>query len=91
MTTFIHTSGTSVLDDMAEGEFKNERVYSDTPRSEIDSVPDDAPHRPIDLAIVKAQKELGEKAKLAVMIPPLIYGCTCSSQHKVVHLIVNML
>lgn len=78
MTIFIHTSGTSVMDDKSDGQFKGERAYSDESRHDIDSVPDDAPHREIDLAIVKAQVELGEKAKLAIMIPPLIYGCRLS-------------
>ena len=75
MSVFIHTSGTSVLDDNARGAFKGEKIYSDETREQIDTVPDDAPHRPIDLAIVRAQKELGESAKVAVVIPPLIYGC----------------
>ena len=75
MSIYIHTSGTSVLDDKSMGAFKNDEIYSDTPRSEIDSVPDDAPHRPIDLTILKGQKELGDSAKIAIMIPPLIYGC----------------
>ena len=75
MTTYIHTSGTSVLDDGAAGSKKSDEVYHDNAKSEIDSVPDNAPHREIDLAITKAQKELGEKAKIAIMIPPLIYGC----------------
>lgn len=74
-TTFIHTSGTSVLDDGAFNAFKSDKIYHDDVRSEVDSVPDDAPHREIDLAIAKCQKELGEKAKIAIMIPPLIYGC----------------
>ncbi|OCK76829.1 NAD(P)-binding protein [Lepidopterella palustris CBS 459.81] len=73
-TIFIHTSGTGVLDDHALGEFKGEKVYSDDKPEDIDALPDDAPHRPIDLAIVNAAKELGEKAKLAIMIPPTIYG-----------------
>lgn len=74
-TTYIHTSGTSVLDDGAAGAKKSDKVYHDDVRSEVDAVPDDAPHREIDLAIVRAQRELGEKAKIAIMIPPLIYGC----------------
>ncbi|KAH9809295.1 Weak similarity to Ypseudotuberculosis CDP-3,6-dideoxy-D-glycero-L-glycero-4-hexulose-5-epimerase [Teratosphaeria destructans] len=69
MTIYIHTSGTSVLDDGAEGSRKSEKVYHDNVRSEIDSVPESAPHREIDLAIVQAQEELGEKAKIAIMIP----------------------
>lgn len=73
-TIFIHTSGTSVLDDGCAGQYASDKIYHDKVRSEVDSVPDDAPHREIDLSIVAAQKELGEKAKLAIMIPPLIYG-----------------
>jgi len=71
---FIHTSGTGVLDDGSSGEYPNNKVYKDKDRAAIDSVPDDAPHREIDLAIVKVQKELGRKAKIAIMIPPEIYG-----------------
>ena len=75
MTVFIHTSGTSVLADGSMNAYKSDKIYHDNVRAEVDSVPDDAPHREIDLAIAKAQKELGDKAKLAIMIPPLIYGC----------------
>ncbi|KXS99325.1 hypothetical protein AC578_6728 [Pseudocercospora eumusae] len=74
LTTFIHTSGTSVLDDGSLSAYKSDKIYYDNKRSEIDSVPDDAPHRPIDLAIVKVQNQLRDKAKMAIMIPPLIYG-----------------
>lgn len=73
-TIFIHTSGTGVLDDGSLGAFKGEKIYKDTDPDAINSLADDAPHRPIDLAIVRAAKELGEKAKLAIMIPPEIYG-----------------
>lgn len=72
---FVHTSGTSVLDDGSAGAFKSDKVYRDDKPEEIDSLSDDALHRLIDLAIVKGQKELGESAKVAIMIPPLIYGC----------------
>ncbi len=82
-TIFIHTSGTSVLDDKSGGMFKSEKVYSDETRDEIDSVPDNAPHRQIDLAIVKAQRELGDNAKMVIMTPPLIYGCKSSCFHRI--------
>lgn len=81
MTIFIHTSGTSVLDDGSHGEYKNDKIYHDNQREEVDSVPDNAPHREIDLAILKAQKDLHEKAKMAILIPPLIYGCGYHSAH----------
>lgn len=74
-TIYIHTSGTSVLDDGAKGRQKSNKVYHDNKREEVDSVADDAPHREIDLTIDRAQKEIGAKAKIAIMIPPLIYGC----------------
>ncbi|KAF1967215.1 NAD(P)-binding protein [Bimuria novae-zelandiae CBS 107.79] len=73
-TIFIHTSGTGVLDDSANGTFKGEKIYSDTDPDTINPLPDTAPHREVDLAIVRAAKELGTKAKLAIMIPPEIYG-----------------
>lgn len=73
-TIYIHTSGTSVLDDGAKGAFKGEIVYDDKNPAAIDALPDNAPHRPIDLTIVRTAKELGEKAKLAIMVPPEIYG-----------------
>ncbi|KAI1633353.1 hypothetical protein F4809DRAFT_623770 [Biscogniauxia mediterranea] len=73
-TIYIHTSGTSVLDDGSKASYKSTKVYHDNVRSEIDSLPDNAPHRQIDLAILKVQKQLAEKAKIAIMIPPTIYG-----------------
>lgn len=63
-----------MLDDDANGNHKSDKIYHDNKREEVDSVPDNAPHRQIDLTIVKKAKEFGEKAKLAIMIPPLIYG-----------------
>lgn len=79
-TIYIHTSGTSVLDDDARGEYEGDKVYHDDKRDEIDSVADDAPHRQIDLAILAAQREIGTDAKIAIMIPPLIYGY--NPQHR---------
>ncbi|KAI8964291.1 NAD(P)-binding protein [Daldinia sp. FL1419] len=73
-TIYIHTSGTSLIDDGAAGAYKGDKVYHDNIVSEIDSVPDNAPHRQVDLTIVSVQRQLREKAKIAVMIPPTIYG-----------------
>ena len=71
---YIHTSGTSLLDDNAHGSFKSDKIYHDNVQSEIDSLSDSAPHRQIDLTILNARKALGNKAQIAIMIPPLIYG-----------------
>lgn len=73
-TIFIHTSGTSLLGDGAKGSHKSDFVFDDEKPSSIDSLPDSAAHRKIDLAIVNARKELSPHAKFAIMIPPLIYG-----------------
>lgn len=73
-TIYIHTSGTSLLDDKSKGAFRTDKVYYDDKPEEIDSLSDDAPHRPVDLTIVQTQRKLGSAAKIAIMIPPLIYG-----------------
>jgi len=71
---YIHTSGTSVLDDNAHGSFRSDKIYHDNVQSEIDSLDDNAPHRQIDLTILSTRKTLGPKAQIAIVIPPLIYG-----------------
>ncbi|KAF2638413.1 NAD(P)-binding protein [Massarina eburnea CBS 473.64] len=79
-TTFIHTSGTGLLCDDAKGKFKSEKIYSDEGPEMIDELPDTALHRKIDLAIVAAGKEFGDKARLCVVLPPVIYGL--NPEHK---------
>ena len=73
-TIFIHTSGTSLLSDNAKGNHKGDKIFYDDKPEDIDALPDSASHRLIDLAIVRARQKLGTKAKLVIMIPPLIYG-----------------
>lgn len=73
-TIFVHTSGTSCLSDDAKGNYKGDKIFHDDKPQEIDALPDSASHRLIDLAIVRARQKIGTQAKLALMIPPLIYG-----------------
>ena len=74
-TIFLHTSGTSELVDNSKGNYVSETIYTDKDPAFIDSnVPDSAPHREIDLAIIRARKEIGPKAKIVIILPPLIYG-----------------
>lgn len=75
-TIYIHNSGASLIADSSAGEYENETVFDDQNPSQIDSLPDTAPHRLIDLAIVRARRELATHAKMAIMIPPVIYGVT---------------
>lgn len=49
-------------------------MYQDDKPETIDSIADNAPHRAIDLSILKARRELGAKAKISIMLPPVIYG-----------------
>lgn len=73
-TIYIHTSGASLLADDSAGNRVNDFVFDDADPSGIDGLPDTAPHRQIDLAIVRKREALGSKAKIALMIPPVIYG-----------------
>lgn len=73
-TIYIHTSGTSLIGDKAAGAYKSDTIFDDENPAQIDALPDSAPHRQIDLAIVRARHELSTHAKMALMIPPLIYG-----------------
>jgi len=73
-TTYIHTSGAKILCDNVRGMHKSDKTYSDLDPAGIDSVPDDAPHRHVDTAIVQAQRELKDHLKAAIMMPPEVYG-----------------
>ena len=72
-TIYIHTSGTSVIGDTSPGGSSG-KVYHDNVQAEVDSVSDFAPHRQIDLKILAVQRRLRAQAKVALVIPPLIYG-----------------
>jgi nucleoside-diphosphate-sugar epimerase len=75
-TIYIHNSGATLLADTAEGEYKSDTIFDDEKPEEIDALPDSASHRLIDLEIIRAGQELASHAKIAIMIPPLIYGVT---------------
>ncbi|KAJ5869425.1 hypothetical protein N7455_004366, partial [Penicillium solitum] len=72
-TIYIHTSGGSLLGNESEGNYNSDTVFDDENPAQIDALPDSAPHRKIDLAIVHARKEL-LNSKLAIVIPPIIYA-----------------
>ncbi|KAH7146616.1 hypothetical protein B0J13DRAFT_595171 [Dactylonectria estremocensis] len=73
-TIYIHTSGCSAITDRLNGNHASDTVYQDDKPETIDSIADDAPHRIIDLAILKSRGELGAKAKISIILPPIIYG-----------------
>lgn len=73
-TIYVHTSGAKVFDDGARGVFRSDKIYHDDKRVDMDSVPDNAPHRDVDLALVKAEEELRPWLRLAIVLPPEVYG-----------------
>ncbi|CAG8250520.1 hypothetical protein PENNAL_c0009G04047 [Penicillium nalgiovense] len=75
-TIYIHNSGATLLSDTAEGEYKSDTIFDDEKPEGINALPDSASHRLVDLEILRAGQELASHAKMAIMIPPLIYGVT---------------
>ncbi len=71
---YIHTSGCSAITDKSDGEYVSNKIYEDDKPETVDSIADDAPHRQIDLAILEGRKQLGAKAKISIVLPPVIYG-----------------
>ncbi|KAJ5462211.1 hypothetical protein N7530_010416 [Penicillium desertorum] len=66
----------SVIKAQVAGEHKSDTIFDDEKPEEINALPDSASHRLIDLEIIRAGQELASHAKMAIMIPPLIYGVT---------------
>lgn len=81
-SVYIHTSGSNITDDGAAGSFKGHAIYHDSNRAEIDAISAKAPHRDVDIPITQAQNEpeLAKYAKIAIVVPPTIYGI--NPQHK---------
>ncbi|CAD0083824.1 unnamed protein product [Aureobasidium vineae] len=75
-TFYIHTSGCSFLSDDSHGEHGSDKIYTDTNPADLDARPESSSHREIDLAILAARNKLGMKAKLFIILPPLIYGAS---------------
>jgi nucleoside-diphosphate-sugar epimerase len=71
---YIHTSGCGAITDGSNGDHAHDMIYQDDKPETIDSIADDAPHRSIDLAILRSRSELGAKAKISIVLPPVIYG-----------------
>lgn len=69
---YIHTSGTGVLTDTAAGEKTTDTIYHDSRPEEIESLPDTAFHRNVDLELVKADKE--GYVRTFIVVPSTIYG-----------------
>ncbi|KAK7692428.1 hypothetical protein QCA50_004053 [Cerrena zonata] len=69
---YIHTSGTGVLTDDARGNSTMETIYDDLNLEQIESIPDSAIHRQIDLEVIAADK--AGYVKSYIILPSTIYG-----------------
>jgi len=69
---FIHTSGTGVLMDNAEGKYEGTEIYSDLDVPKLNGLPDTQPHRIIDCTIMAAEEE--GYARTWIIYPPTIWG-----------------
>ncbi|TKA82784.1 hypothetical protein B0A55_01800 [Friedmanniomyces simplex] len=86
----IHTSGTGILlfTDIRAGTYgeASAKIYDDLENvSEVTSLPDDAPHRPVDKIVLAAGTEHGERVKTAIVCPPTIYGTGRGPGNQVSH------
>ena len=71
---YIHTSGTGALEDGAMGMYKAEKTYRDDIPEDIDALSPTSMHRHVEIPLARAAREFGEKAKIAIILPPLVYG-----------------
>jgi nucleoside-diphosphate-sugar epimerase len=69
---FIHTSGTGVLADNALGAFTGDVIWHDDDPVQIETIPDDALHRDIELMVIDADKQGYIKAY--IISPSTIWG-----------------
>ncbi|KAJ7158829.1 hypothetical protein C8R46DRAFT_1110467 [Mycena filopes] len=68
----IHTSGTGVLSDHADGMHSSPTVYSDLNIAQLETLSPDQPHRNVDLALVEADSQ--GYVKTYIILPSTIYG-----------------
>lgn len=66
----IHTSGTGVIKDSAEGNEASNNVYSDLDVKTIHAQPLTYPHRKMDQYLI----DHSDNVKLIIVAPPLVYG-----------------
>ncbi|KAK0953315.1 hypothetical protein LTS01_024443, partial [Friedmanniomyces endolithicus] len=86
----IHTSGTGILlyADIRSATYgeASPKIYDDLDNvAEITSLPDDAPHRPVDKIVLGAGEEFGGRVRTAIVCPPTIYGSGRGAGNRVSH------
>ncbi|KAL0063869.1 hypothetical protein AAF712_009223 [Marasmius tenuissimus] len=67
----IHTSGAAVISDSAIGEYASDTIFDDTNLEQLESIPPNAPHRPVELKVLDADEE--GYTKTYIVSPGIIY------------------
>lgn len=70
----VHTSGTNILCDWAHGMKQETKVVHDADQAEIDAVPEDNPHRDVDVLLTKFYRDNSDKYDQTIIVPPTIWG-----------------
>jgi nucleoside-diphosphate-sugar epimerase len=71
---YIHTGGAGSLEDGALGMYKSSKIYRDDIPQDINAIPPTSMHRHVDIPIIQAAQEFKDKAKIVIILPPLVYG-----------------
>ena len=88
-TIYLHTSGSGALQDGAMGAHSHSKIYRDDTPTDIDALPPTSLHRHVDIPIVQAARELGDNAKIVILLPALVYGY--NPAHKRHTMLVSLL
>jgi len=68
----IHTSGTGLISESANGMFASETIYDDTNVEQMRSIVPTAKHRDVDFAVAEADEQ--GYARTYIVVPSTIYG-----------------
>ncbi|KAF8493612.1 hypothetical protein JB92DRAFT_3084922 [Gautieria morchelliformis] len=79
----IHTSGSGVISDQAEGEFvpSGQKIWNDNSEEDIRCIPPEKPHRLIDLEIFRADQH--NHCSGYIIAPSTIYGTGSGPVNKI--------
>lgn len=70
----VHTSGTNLLTDGTKGLRGTDRILHDDKEQELNSIPDEAPHRNVDLLYLSFFKAHPKDLEMVIIAPPTIWG-----------------
>ncbi|KAG6379926.1 hypothetical protein JVT61DRAFT_10493 [Boletus reticuloceps] len=68
---FVHTSGTDILNDNAEGMYSSDTIWDDTDLDQLMRLPDTDPHRLTDPLVIAADED--GYARTHIVLPTTIY------------------